>query len=115
MTQQHTQGPWKVIEVAMLGHAGDHVADMSNGLMVIPCFGRLGDPLADARLIAAAPELLAELQKAHKIILNALALMTFEQKSEWARSNAREGVIVDGTTRATDRLEVIAKATGGAA
>lgn len=56
-TPQHTPGPWKVIETHYLAHDGDHVADMSNGLMVVPCFADLGDPLADARLIAAAPNM----------------------------------------------------------
>jgi hypothetical protein len=69
---------------------------------------------ADARLIAAAPELLDELQKAHQIILNALALMTLEQKSEWARANSRDGCIGDGTTRYHERAEAIAKAGGAA-
>lgn len=53
----HTPAPWRVIETNLLPHEGDHVADMSNGLMVVP-FCKLGDPLADARLIAAAPDLL---------------------------------------------------------
>jgi len=70
---------------------------------------------ANARLIAAAPELLSELQKAHQIILNALALMTFEQKGEWARANSRDGCIGDGTTRYHERAEAIAKAVGGSA
>ena len=60
----HTPGPWKVIETNYLPHNGDHVADMSNGLMVVPCLSGLGDPLADARLIAAAPLMLSELRKA---------------------------------------------------
>lgn len=54
---KHTPGPWKVIETHYLPHDGDHVADMSNGLMVVPTICGLGDPLADARLIAAAPDL----------------------------------------------------------
>lgn len=58
MSAQHTPGPWKVIETHYLPHEGDHVADMSNGLMVVPFLSKLGDPLADARLISATPELL---------------------------------------------------------
>ena len=62
MSGQHTSGPWKVIETHYLPHDGDHVADMSNGLMVVPSMFGLGDPLADARLIAAAPDLLEALK-----------------------------------------------------
>ena len=57
----HTPGPWRVIETHLLTHDGDHVADMSNGLMVVAS-AKLGAPLADARLIAAAPELLEALE-----------------------------------------------------
>lgn len=57
----HTPGPWRVIETHLLPHDGDHVADMSNGLMVVAS-AKLGDPLADARLIATAPELLEALE-----------------------------------------------------
>ena len=68
MTTQHTPGPWKVIETNYLPHDGDHVADMSNGLMVVSCMYALGDPLADARLIAAAPDLLEALKDAYPYI-----------------------------------------------
>ena len=57
----HTSGPWRVIETNLLSYDGAHVADMSNGLMVIAT-ENLGAPLADARLIAAAPCLLEALQ-----------------------------------------------------
>lgn len=59
----HTPGPWRVIETNLLPHDGDHVADMSNDLMVISSF-KLGDPLADANLISAAPDMLEVLQYA---------------------------------------------------
>jgi len=81
---KHTPGPWKVIETHYLPHDGDHVADMSNGLMVVPCIGRLGDPLADARLIAAAPELLAALQ----YIVGCSAPMTPQQEHCWPTMRA---------------------------
>lgn len=58
----YTPGPWRVIETHLLPYDGDHVADMSNDLMVVSSF-KLGDPLADAQLIAAAPDLLGALQK----------------------------------------------------
>ena len=67
---------------------------------------------ANARLIAAAPDLLAELKNAHLIIRNALRVMTPEQKSEWGRLNARAGVEGEGVTRANEREAAIGKATG---
>jgi len=59
-------------------------------------------------------ELLHELQLAHRIILNALAVMTPEQKSEWAARNILSGNDSEGTTRAHEREAVIAKALGSA-
>ena len=63
----HTPGPWRVIETHLLPHDGDHVADMSNGLMVV-ANAKLGAPLADARLIAAAPKLLEALKYARRMV-----------------------------------------------
>lgn len=60
----------------------------------------------------ASPELLRELQAAHQIIRNALAVMTVEQKEEWGRLNERDGVDGEGVTRANEREAVIAKAGG---
>ena len=57
-------------------------------------------------------ELLDELRAAHRIIRNALQIMTTPQKMEWARANARAGVEGEGTTRANEREAVIARATG---
>lgn len=73
--------------------------------------------VAIANLMAAAPDLLSELQKAHAIIRNALNLMTSEQKQAWARLNAMSVALGDddGTTRAHDREAVIVKATGSPA
>ncbi|MDW3682971.1 hypothetical protein RA280_14680 [Cupriavidus sp. CV2] len=59
-------------------------------------------------------ELLHELELAHRIILNALAVMTPEQKSEWAARNILTGNDSDGITRFHEREAVIAKAIGGA-
>ena len=57
-------------------------------------------------------ELLAELQHAHKIIRNALAVMTLDQKMIWSEMNARDGCDGEGVTRANEREAVIARATG---
>lgn len=53
-----------------------------------------------------------ELRAAHKIISNALQIMTIAQKNQWAIANARTGVDGVGTTRANEREAVIARATG---
>lgn len=66
---------------------------------------------ASASLIAAAPELLRELQAAHQIIINALAVMTDEQKMKWGELNDRDGVEGEGVTRYGERAEVLAKVT----
>jgi len=59
-------------------------------------------------------QLLAELRSAHQIIRNALNLTTADQKPAWAKANERDGVIGEGTIRANERPDVIAKATGAA-
>jgi len=112
---RHTGGPWDYWPVI---HGQEGVA-----FVIYP--EHTSEPLAEvldrdqaediARLMAAAPELLSELQKAHQIILNALAVMTTEQKLEWARANDRDGCIGEGTTRFHERAAAIAKATGSAA
>lgn len=58
---------------------------------------------------------LTELEAAHRIIRNALAIMTTAQKAQWGRLNARDGVNGEGVTRANEREAVIAQAKGGAA
>jgi hypothetical protein len=77
----HTPGPWEI------HHYGDNEGDIhgSNGTLV--CMMREGDTApdqdwsADARLIAAAPELLAALKRMREV---------FEQLSEgdWRRLDA---------------------------
>lgn len=55
---------------------------------------------------------LAELRAAHRIIRNALAIMSIEQKSAWTDANVRDGVSGEGITRANEREAVIAAAEG---
>lgn len=54
--------------------------------------------------------LIHELEAAHRIIRNALNLMTTEQKVAWWHMNERDGVDGEGITRANEREEVIALA-----
>lgn len=70
--------------------------------------------LADARLIAAAPELLDELQKAHRLLELALTHMGGERLCLFAAESEREGLGVDGATRRHERAAVIAKVAGSA-
>ena len=60
-------------------------------------------------------QLQRELQLAHQIIRNALALMTPAQRTDWALMNAASGNDSEGTTRFHERAAVIARATGEAA
>jgi len=57
-------------------------------------------------------ELLAELQLAHQIIRNGLAVMTNKQKADWGDRNGTERCDGEGITRANERMAVIAKAKG---
>jgi hypothetical protein len=69
--------------------------------------------LADAALIAAAPELLHELRFAHAALQNALNIMTNKQKVEWCERNVRWNESYrDGCTGASNRKEAIIKAGG---
>lgn len=69
--------------------------------------------------MSAAPtptdrELLAELQAAHRIIRNALQVMSTEQKTRWGYLNAADGVDGEGITRANERAAVMQRAGGTA-
>jgi hypothetical protein len=57
-------------------------------------------------------QVLEQLQIAHAVILNAVALMTSEQKARWNKANVSSGVhFEDGITGADARQKVIARAT----
>lgn len=69
----------------------------------------LSRPLVPA--IRNCVPLLAELQAAHSIIRNALAVMTTEQKMTWGELNERDHVAGEGITRANERALAIASAS----
>lgn len=71
--------------------------------------------LEHSALIAAAPELLSELQMAHRLLMLALKHMGGERQSLFAAESEREGLGTDGATRYHERAAVIAKATGASA
>ncbi|KVT77918.1 hypothetical protein WK58_09690 [Burkholderia ubonensis] len=56
---------------------------------------------------AIAQQLRDELRAAHTIIRNALGVMTFDQKLQWANANERDDAIGEGVTRANERQAVI--------
>lgn len=118
--EKHTPGPWKISEFIEPGYGHERhffravVADGTKICETHPAYDPEyeGRDIANARLIAAAPELLSELEKAHRIISNALQVMSFGQKHEWAKLNAQDGVDGEGTTRANEREAAIARAKG---
>lgn len=57
-------------------------------------------------------QLLDQLQVADRVILNALALMTADQKLQWNRANVRAGIhFEDGLVGMSARQDVIKQAT----
>lgn len=98
-----TRGPWFAKHD---GH-GAFSIETEDGWQI--CFVR---DEHNAKAVAAAPELFAELKAAHQIIRNALNIMTPGQKVEWSLRNGREGVDGEGVTRANEREAVLAKALG---
>lgn len=108
----HLLGPWDYFPP---------IASGSEGIAFVIYPANTSEPLAEvlardgdediARLMAAAPLLLDELQKAHKVIENAKAVMTSEQYGKWSRANYETRCTGEGTTRAIERRSVIARAT----
>lgn len=117
---KHTPGPWHLtingdIEsshmISLNGYA-EKVGTVCilNSDDII--YNRKKEMKANAALISTSPELLEELEIAHKIIINALNSMTTAQKKKWCELNGRDDLIDDlGITREQKRREVIAKAT----
>jgi hypothetical protein len=65
MQAQHTPGPWEsVSNIVRTARSSDG----SGGFLVAECPASIGNRLEDARLIAAAPELLAHLKFAVKLL-----------------------------------------------
>lgn len=48
-----------------------------------------------------------ELHKAHKIIFNALQLMNFEQRANWAKANEKAGITGPKHTREAERERLL--------
>ena len=94
MSTAHTPGPWRVAPASLYVGSDINVDAGANGYIAM-C-GKLGDLTAEAnaRLIAAAPDLLAELQN----IANANPLNwdaphnDFATFHAWAQSRARAAI-----------------------
>jgi hypothetical protein len=119
MRAAHTPGPW--YSVARLSASENHKGYLIGGgdpneriaeVYPIDEDGIKGG--ANAILLAAAPELLAELQMAHQLLQLALKHMGGERQSLFAAESERAGLGVDGATRYHERAAVIAKALGSA-
>jgi hypothetical protein len=85
--------------------------------MLAECFDGFGvrfgsETHANAKLMAAAPELLAELDMAGQIISVLLNELTTEQKRNCAEKIDALGVHGEGMIRANERDAVLKKATG---
>lgn len=106
---KHTLGPWVLEQEA----DGDIIVSPSNSREYAICRMLSPSPEANARLIAAAPELLAELEKANRIIINALNVMTPASRRKWDEKNEKEN-LKDGwaLTRNDAREKAIRKARG---
>jgi hypothetical protein len=141
MSKTHTPGPWKATgSSANYTPAGDrsdrsNMMDWGSGVdchapftenkygnyeqveeqQVARGHGRTAEEArANARLIAAAPELLAELRLSHEIIRVLLNLVPGERRFEMAK-HVEEVHDGEGATRFYERAAVIAKASGEAA
>lgn len=96
--------PWTIEIARGMGRYYRHLHGLSRPVL-------LHATEEEMHLIAAAPQLLNELEDAHLIIRHALAVMTAEQKAEWGRLNAAAEVDGEGMTRANEREAAIAAAT----
>lgn len=68
----------------------------------------------DARLIAAAPELFDELQKAHRLVALMLTFIPTSRLREFTSASEKAGIGDEGATRRYEREAIIAKALGSA-
>jgi hypothetical protein len=93
---KHTPGPWTVLQesqrVVVQGAGGELVAQWH-----LSAFIGFGEAHANARLIAAAPELLAMLELLLSITEEFKGAMAGKQRLMWDEVSARTADIRDGT------------------
>ena len=129
MSEQHTPGPWVV---GKINHKKQRVdidvpcGDPSRHMVAWEAMARAyGDDdmpeagsavmMANARLIAAAPDLLDELKKAHELLHLALRFIPNEALPAFVDASDTAGLGTDGCIRHHERKAVIDRAEGGAA
>lgn len=110
-TTKHTRGPWRL--------KGDRIeAGWAHRLLPVATLYRIqrheAEDAANGALLAAAPELLDELQRAEMIILAMLNAMTEEQKALVFRQLQAAFIADDTMTRYHERRAVIERAMGTA-
>jgi hypothetical protein len=108
MEAKHTRGPWHL--------EGNRIeADEAHSLLPVATVYRVkgyeAEDDANAALLAAAPELLDELQRAELIILAMLNVMTDAQKSLVHEQLQAAFIVDDALTRYHERRAVIERAT----
>lgn len=108
MDAKHTPGPWHL--------EGDRIeADARYSLLPVATVYRAkgyeAEDAANGALLAAAPELLDELQRAELVIQTMLNLMTTEQKARMAEVLEAAGIAGEGATRHQERRAVIERVT----
>jgi len=114
MSTKHTPAPWQIKSEHEPEYIIGDIDGPDDGTMYYKPVAEVcetADFEANARLIAAAPELLHELEKAHQIITVLLNLVPSERKFEMAEALAKlhDG---EGAVRYHERAAVLAKATG---
>lgn len=83
--------------------------------MVSPTDSEQARAQAERFLSHQRDDLLAELERAHTIIRNAMAVMSLPAKTQWGAMNERDGVAGEGITRANERLHLMARSRAVAA
>lgn len=106
---------FEIADVAYHAHhinAGQSPANDESAPILRDVFADEHDEIA--YIMAAAPELLGELMRAHGIIKNALAIMSPAQKLQWVEANWAEELASDASVRNEERWAAICKAQDGA-
>jgi len=111
MKTQHTPGPWNVVKKPSM-----FIDDLEISIdMIDTKFGPICKVIGsrhNASLIAEAPGMLEELEKAHEIILVMLNALPDRLKPSVAKKLYERGIADDGMTRSHERESVIRKAKG---
>jgi len=116
---KHTPGPWEAIgNLVRSPMVHPQGTDRPRGIMLAECADGYGvkansaEAAANARLFAAAPDLLAELVMAGQVISVFLNELSTEQKRNCAAKIDALSIHGEGMARANERDAVLKKATG---